>query len=526
VTLTALAFAAIAAVAARRTLRVELERDRLAQGARERQEELARRAQAAMVSAWWVDSAEHRGFLLRNASQAPVYRAYATVIDINQADAPPFRLDLPVVAPSLTAVPYAVDQSVVPARPMNAASDLRVTVTFTDAAGLRWLRDPHGHLGELTPTVRMWSALVEATMNVLQQFNEQFQATYGMQTVNGVAIDFEITERGHALENRFIVDSQPSDILLAAHDWLGNFVSHDAVDAIVLPQRLREAFPPWTLDAVSVGGRLYGVPIVVDTMALIRNVDLVATAPRSFADIFHQSAPLLARGAISTALTASVGPEGDPFQIWPVISGAGGWLFRQDQEGHWTPEVIGIDAPETIAALTHLRSLGDAGTRSLRADVGRAEAIDLFVAGKAPFLLGSASAAVQAKAQGVQIEVTPVPSVAPDVPARSFVSVNACFISKRAANKTVAHDLVPDFLARPSALKGLQGVMSVIPARTGDDVIDVYADLCRHGMPMPSFPAMVEVWALLGQAEVALLNGANAAQTAARVGRELRALFA
>jgi hypothetical protein len=52
-TVFALLFAAVAAVATRRTFRIESERDRINSKAREQQDEYNRRTQAALVSTWW-----------------------------------------------------------------------------------------------------------------------------------------------------------------------------------------------------------------------------------------------------------------------------------------------------------------------------------------------------------------------------------------------------------------------------------------------------------------------------------------
>jgi hypothetical protein len=82
-TLFALAFAAVAAVAARRTFRIESERDRVNSLARQQQDEYVRRTQAALVSTWWGRRSDDGswGVFVRNASGAPIYQTYLTVLD-------------------------------------------------------------------------------------------------------------------------------------------------------------------------------------------------------------------------------------------------------------------------------------------------------------------------------------------------------------------------------------------------------------------------------------------------------------
>jgi arabinogalactan oligomer/maltooligosaccharide transport system substrate-binding protein len=54
----------------------------------------------------------------------------------------------------------------------------RVKLTFTDAAGVRWLRDQYGLLTELNPQLRIKTGPTRAS--VLDNFRDSFHATYGV----------------------------------------------------------------------------------------------------------------------------------------------------------------------------------------------------------------------------------------------------------------------------------------------------------------------------------------------------------
>jgi arabinogalactan oligomer / maltooligosaccharide transport system substrate-binding protein len=71
-------------VVTRRTYQIESERDRVNAKARRVQEYFARRAQAALVSAWWEESRDGQwGAFVRNASETPVYQAFLTVLGLD-----------------------------------------------------------------------------------------------------------------------------------------------------------------------------------------------------------------------------------------------------------------------------------------------------------------------------------------------------------------------------------------------------------------------------------------------------------
>src|SRR5262249_41451180 len=138
----------------------------------------------------------------------------------------------------------------------------------------------------------------------------------------------------------------------------------------------RSAFDAAHLAALSVNGRLYAVPAFLDTVALFRNTDLVPDLPESMEDLIATGQALKDRGLVSEVLAVPVSAAGDPFHVWPLLTGAGGWLFGRTPDGTWDPADIGIDSAETIAAFGKLRMLGGHGI--LRPDMTRLRSFDVF----------------------------------------------------------------------------------------------------------------------------------------------------
>jgi arabinogalactan oligomer/maltooligosaccharide transport system substrate-binding protein len=183
--LLALIFAAVAVILARRTFDIESRRDqataldRRAQNARERQ------SLATLVSAWWGTStssvgATEAGAFVRNGSGSPAYHAYLTVhAPVGAAEPETVKVRLPVIPPSDVA-----DFHLVPgesaATTSVRASDRQVSLTFTDAAGVRWWRDRHGLLHELPSELMIWGT--DRMEALLATFASDFQAMYGVRS--------------------------------------------------------------------------------------------------------------------------------------------------------------------------------------------------------------------------------------------------------------------------------------------------------------------------------------------------------
>lgn len=516
----ALVFAAVAVVVTRRMYQIESERDRVNAKARRVQESFVRRAQAALVSAWWGESRDGRwGAFVRNASETPVYQAYLTVMDLDD-HSDGIKVHYLVVPPSDDALFCPIDHD----RAEQRAAARRVKLSFTDAAGVRWLRNQYGRLTELQPNLCIKTDSVRAA--VLAQFEDDFLATYG------VTVTFE-TDAADYLQQRLSTAAQlPSaaDALICPHDWIGDLISLNLIEPTVLSADHRDAFPGWALSALTVDGHLYGLPTTMDTVALIRNTKLVPLPPTTFDELVATGKALRDAGRVTEIFTVRVGEHGDPFQIWPLFTSAGGWLFERTPDGGWDPTRIGLAMPESIAAFERLRTFGEAGMGILRRSMGRTEAIELFATGRSPYLMTTSDALQHIRQTGIPVAISSVPAFTDGKPASAFTLVHGLVMAKDGTNKIIAHDLFADYLTHDHVMTALSnGIVAPVVALRGtmnhDTAIHQFLNLCELGTPMPSFPQMNATWRILEKAEVAVIAGAPAEATARQAAASLAAIF-
>ena len=431
-----------------------------------------------------------------------------------------------MLPPSEIAKFYPIDISALDNSQVDGQGNTRrVKLCFTDAAGVRWMRDQFGRLTELGSNLRITTDRMRA--KVFSQFNEDFLATYG------VTIDYKVDPDGYPQVN-FVADvSGPgvTDALIAPHDWIGDLIAHDIIEPTVISADQRAAFPQWTLNALALGGRLYGIPMTIDTVALIRNTDLAPDAPPTLDDLIATAENLRERRLVTDLFAVRVGEEGDPFQIWPLFASAGGNLFHRMSEGGRDPSNIAIAAPESIAAFDQLRTLGEEGAGILRRSMDAKRSFELFDSRQTAFLITTSDGMLAAREAHIPFAVSAVPRFEGKKPAVPFRLVHGLFMAKQGKNKAVAHDLFADYLTQSRIMETLsRGIVCPVAvkdvAATTDPGIRQYQQLCNSAIAMPTFPQMEQVWRIVGRAQASVIAGAPAQQSAENAAAEVAACFA
>jgi arabinogalactan oligomer/maltooligosaccharide transport system substrate-binding protein len=525
-TVLTLLFAAVAAVAAHRIYRIESERDRLEAEVRQRQDSFLRRAQAALVSAWWGQRPAGRdgdggryGAFLRNASETPVYQAALTVMDIND----PERTERFAIA----VVPPANRPEFHPARLDQGQGDRRVEVTFTDSTGIRWIRDQRGLLSELRPEVVVWADTLRA--RPLGQLADDFLTTHGVRA----SLSIHRWARPPAAMVGDAGSADVPDVLLSPHDDIGYLAGERLIEPWTVSARRRALFVDRAIGAVTRDGELYALPYALDAPVLFRNTELAPHPPATVEELIGTGEELRAAGRVAQSLILPVGPDGEPFYLYPLLVGAGGWLFGRDTGGDLTTRLIGVASPESVAALDRFRELGKAGLDVLSPDIDEERCVEAFLEGRAPYLVSCSWALADIRRSGVPYGLSRIPPYAGHPPARPLVSVEAFFLIRHGANKAIAGDWVAYHLTRRDVALGLHREMPRPPAlrdaldevlRTDSEIAAVHR-IWAAGDLMPSDPAMVRFWRVLAAAEMDLIAGGSPGPIAHRLDQSLRELF-
>jgi arabinogalactan oligomer / maltooligosaccharide transport system substrate-binding protein len=347
---------------------------------------------------------------------------------------------------------------------------------------------------------------------VLEQFRDQIEADLGVSlAIEGIAEDQQTT---------FVTASQQGagpDVMVGAHDWIGNLVQNGAIDPVQLTQGQLDAFPQVAIDAVTFGDQIYGVPYAMENVALIRNTDLAPDAPATMEELVEIGQQLQADGDASEIMCLQVGDDGDAYHIYPLYASGGGYLFGTDADGVLDPTDLGVGTDGSKAAFEKIRSLGEAGVGALKRSISGDNAIPLFAEGQCAFLVSGPWAINDITAAGVNYDISPVPPFADGGPAQPFVGVQAFYVASRGDNKAVAQEFVANYLTSPELAVALYRADPRPPALTAaleevqadDPDLAKFIDAAADGLPMPAIPEMAAIWGPFGTAQAAIVGGAE-----------------
>jgi maltose-binding protein MalE len=315
------------------------------------------------------------------------------------------------------------------------------------------------------------------------------------------------------------------DIIIGAHDWLGELVANGALEPIELGAAA-DTYSTASIQAFNYDNKQYGLPYAVENIALIRNTDLVPEAPATFEDLEATALALKADGTVDVPLAIQEGPA-DPYHNYPLFSGAGGYIFGQSADGTYDPTDLGIDSEGGLAAAELFKKWSDEGLISK--DVTYDIMIESFSTGKAPFAITGPWAVSNFTDAGINFAVEPIPSVAGGTP-KVFIGVQGFMISSFSESKDLAKTFLLDYVNTEDVQLALYEAGGRPPAMTSalnqisDNPIIVGFGLSgAQGQPQPVIPAMSKVWDTWKDAYALIFTGSDPATSFTDAATSIRA---
>jgi len=335
---------------------------------------------------------------------------------------------------------------------------------------------------------------------------------------NGVTVEVQAISKDQ--QTTFVTASQQGsgpDVMVGAHDWIGNLVQNGAIDPVQLTAEQQRSLAPNAVKAVTFNGQIYGVPYATENLALIRNTKLAPAAPATIEDLVAQAKKLRAEKKASELLCLQVGQNGDAYHAYPLFSSAGGYLFGTTAGGDYDKNDLGIAKPESIAAFKKIQALGEKGAGALKRSITMENSIATFTAGKCAYLVSGPWAITDAKKAKIAYDISPVPGFAGGKPARPFLGVQSFYVAAKGKNKALAQEFVTNYVTTPELAVALYQAEPRPPVLTAaydqvkatDPDLAKFVEAGRNAVPLPAIPEMATVWDPFGKAESAVIGGAD-----------------
>jgi arabinogalactan oligomer / maltooligosaccharide transport system substrate-binding protein len=349
---------------------------------------------------------------------------------------------------------------------------------------------------------------------------------------NGVKVTVQIVPE--ELQTQFVTASQAGkapDVVMGAHDWIGNLVQNGTIDPIQMTDQAKAAYEEQAIKAVTFNGQVYGVPFTMNNIVLFRNTDLAPEAPSSIEDLVATGKQLKASGKTSEILALPIGPTGDPYHINPLYTSGGGYMFGQEANGDYNPKDLGVAEPSAVEAYEKIGKLGEKGEGALKRSITTDNILSLFTAKKTAYMVSGPWQFADLNKSKIKYDVSPVPAFEGGKPASPFITVDAAYVASKGKNKTLAQEFVTNYWSTPEVNLALFKANPNVPAlkaaleqlQSSDPMVVKVADAGREsGVIMPSIPEMAAVWDPLGKAEAAVVAGANPQTTVSAAAKAIQ----
>lgn len=347
---------------------------------------------------------------------------------------------------------------------------------------------------------------------LLSELGEQFTEEFG------VSIEVQQMGLGDARDQLLVAGpaGEGPDILISAHDSIGQFVANGAIVSLEqYREDLEEVFTPASLNLFTYAGELWGVPYATENIALIRNTNLVPEAPTTWQEVQEIAQQLQESGEAEYGIVIQTG---NTYHNFPVTSAFGGYIFGMNEDGTFNVADVGLGSEGGLAAAQWLSGMYTEGL--MPPDVTDDVAFELFTAGDAAMIVTGpwSSARIQeaAEAGGFEYSVDPLPGAEGGMEVGAPFSGGQGFvISAFSENQILAETFLLDFVATLEFQQAIFDQGGRPPAFIGVDTstdpnVEAFNAAGVNAIPMPAIPEMGAVWGASDAALTLISQGGDA----------------
>ena len=352
------------------------------------------------------------------------------------------------------------------------------------------------------------SLKIDAVTQVAETFGE----------ANGITVKVQAISED--LQGSFVTADAAGngpDVVVGAHDWIGNLVQNGAIDPLNLTPEELSGYSQKAVQATTYDGKLYGVPYGIEALALYRNTDVVPDEPATMDDAIAAGEAAVKAGKVDSALNLPVGELGDAYHMEPILTSFGGYIFRYDDATGYDAQDVGIGKEGSIKAAEEISRLAKA--KVLRTSISGDNSIALFTSGKAAYLISGPWALADVKKAGFGYGIQPIPGFDGQEAASPFMGAQAFMVAAHGKNKDIAQEFVNNGVNSEESMMTLFEGTQLPPAMTAvqdqidDPDLSVFTEAANGAAPMPAIPAMASVWEPLGKAYSAIVSGKDPVAT-------------
>ena len=336
---------------------------------------------------------------------------------------------------------------------------------------------------------------------------------------SGVKLKVESPEK---LTDSFGMAAQVSkgpDIVVWAHDKLGEWADGGLIAPIELSQEFSDKFLPKAWNAVSHQGKVWGYPVAVETVSLIYNKKLLDVPPPT--DLSQLGSINETVRKEHPGVSAILWDYKSSYYSWGILASGGGYVFGRIDDD-FNIKDTGLATPGAIQGLTEIIGLVHAGV--LPKSVSYSAVEDQMGQGKLAMIISGPWAWSNLVKSGIVFGVAPMPGINGNL-GRPFVGVSVAYINRSSPNQDLAKEFIEHYMLTDEGLSamdhgrpiGLPALNSLRDKMIGENPLLQQLQICvDHGDVMPNIPQMGRYFTVMGAALQTATDGRATAEAALR----------
>ncbi|KKI89209.1 cyclodextrin-binding protein [Bacillus sp. SA1-12] len=291
------------------------------------------------------------------------------------------------------------------------------------------------------------------------------------------------------------------DVLTMPGDQIGTAVTEGLIKELNVSEDIQGLYTEAAMQSQKVDNKVYGLPKAVETTMLYYNKDIISEdqLPKTL-DEWYELSKELTKGENYGLLALF----DQIYYAQSVMSGYGGYIFAQEENGSYNPSDIGLNNEGAIEGAASIQKFYKEGLfpAGIVGEQGINVLESLFTEGKAAAVISGPWNIEPFKKAGVNYGVTKLPELSNGKNMSSFIGVKSYNVSSYSKNADLAEELVA-FLANEENSKKRYEITQEVPAVqalandpvvTESEAAKAVAEQSQFSVLTPNIPEMNEVW--------------------------------
>lgn len=307
------------------------------------------------------------------------------------------------------------------------------------------------------------------------------------------------------------------DVMMSAYDRLGPLGQQGHLAEVTLSDDAN--FNDTDKQQVTVDGKFFGAPGVIETLVMYYNKDLVKDAPETFADLeeLAKDSKYDFKGEAGKN-TAFLAKWTDFYFAYGLMSGYGGYVFGNDGTD---PQDVGLNNKGSVEGIEYatdwFQNTWPKGMMDIKAagDFVTSQ----FTEGKTAAIIDGPWAAANYKETGLNFGVAKIPTLKNGEEYQAFGGGKAWVVSNYSTKKDMAQKFI-DYIVNDKNQETFYNLTQEVPANNNarktateenNELTNAVIAQYENAKPMPNIPEMAEVWT---GGENLMFDAASGKQTA------------